>query len=203
RTRTRERQLLKVDAPAGQQWQDASVMKLYWLLGVAVVACARPNPAVCCLDPADCEANGFHEVRSCAAGLACVDHQCVVPSCSTEGCEATAPVFNITTDVCEGCSESSQCTRFADTDVCDTASGACVDCVTAADCGADKPVCEANACRACKLDSDCPSGACGDDGACVAESAIVYMDPVGADVGDCFRSAPCRSFEFAVTRTST
>src|SRR5690606_26101079 len=109
---------------------------------------------------------------------------------------------NITTDVCEGCTESSQCTRFADTDVCDTASGACVECVTAADCSADNPVCVGNACRARQLGSGWPSGPCGDDRACVGEDDVVYMDPGGADTGVCTRAAPCRTFAFATTQTT-
>jgi hypothetical protein len=177
-------------------------MKVYWLSVLALVACTRPNPAVCCLDKADCDEASLSEIRTCAPGLACVDHECVVPSCSTTGCEAATPVCNITTDVCEGCTDSSECSRFADTDVCDTGNGACVECVAASDCSAAEPVCDANACRACKLDTECPSGACGEDGACVAESAIVYLDPAGADTGGCSRPLPCRSVAFAVAQTS-
>src|SRR5690606_11405164 len=51
-----------------KRWQDGARMKLYWLLGVVLVACTKPNPAACCLDEADCKANGFHEVRMCATG---------------------------------------------------------------------------------------------------------------------------------------
>lgn len=166
-----------------------------------LIACTRPNPAVCCLDAADCSEVGIAEVRGCAAGLACVDHECVVPSCSRMGCEAMAPVCNITTDICEGCTSSTDCERFAN--ICDTTTGACVECVGAVDCPADRPICEANACRACKLDTDCASGACGDDGACVAEAAIVYLDAGGVDSGTCTKSAPCRTFAFAVPQTST
>ncbi len=177
-------------------------MKLTWLLVVAAVGCTRPNPAVCCLDPADCKEVGISEVRGCNAGLACVEHQCVVPSCAMAGCEATAPVCNVTTDVCEGCADSSECDRFADTKVCDTSTGGCVECVGASDCPAERPVCDASACRACTLDSECPSGACGDDGACVAEDAIVYMDPAGVDTGSCSKAAPCRTFAYSVPKTS-
>ena len=98
---------------ASYRWQYRSAMKLTWLLVVAAVGCTRPNPAVCCLDPADCKEVGISEVRGCNAGLACVEHQCVVPSCAMAGCEATAPVCNVTTDVCEGCADSSECDRFA------------------------------------------------------------------------------------------
>lgn len=170
---------------------------------VAGPACTKPNPAVCCLDAADCNEVGISEVRSCDPGLACVEHQCVVPGCAEAGCGAEAPVCNIQADVCEGCAESADCSRFPATPVCDVAGGgACVQCVGAADCSDATPVCEANACRACRLDSECPSGACGDDGACVPEAAIVYLDPGGTDSGSCTRDAPCRSLEFGISRTS-
>jgi hypothetical protein len=177
-------------------------MKVYWLLGVLLAGCTKPNPAVCCLDAADCSEVGLDEVRSCSPGLACVDHQCEIPSCSMTGCMAAMPVCNITTDVCEGCTDSSNCSRFADTDVCDPSTGACVECVGANDCGVDKPICDANTCRGCELDSECASGACGDDGACVAESAIVYLDAAGTDAGECPRSAPCRTLTFGVSKTT-
>lgn len=185
------------------RWQYRHAMKLAWMLVVVAAACTRPNPAVCCLDQADCNEVGISEVRDCSAGLACVEHQCVVPSCAMTGCEVAAPVCNLTTDVCEGCTDSSECSRFPDANVCDTSSGGCVECVAASDCPAAEPVCDASACRACKLDSECASGACGDDGACVGEDSIVYMDPGGVDVGSCTRAAPCRTFAFAIPRTST
>ena len=57
------------------------VQNLCWLgLVVVTAACTRPNPAVCCLDQADCNEVGISDPRACSAGLACVDHECVVPS---------------------------------------------------------------------------------------------------------------------------
>jgi hypothetical protein len=177
-------------------------MKVFWVMALTLAACTRANPAVCCLDEADCNANGFDGLQSCATGLACVDHQCVLPSCAMTGCMAAMPVCNITTDVCEGCSESSQCSRFTDTDVCDTATGACVECVVGSDCSNLTPVCDANTCRACRLDAECGSGACDDDGSCVAESAVVYMDVAGVDTGSCSRQQPCRTLGYAATQAS-
>ena len=91
-------------------------MKHAWfasvVLSVAASGCTKPNPAVCCLDQADCSEVGISEVRNCAPGLACVEHQCEVPTCSMTGCEATAPVCNITTDVCDGCTANTDCARF-------------------------------------------------------------------------------------------
>jgi hypothetical protein len=205
-------------------------LSLSWSLLLAAVlsavACTKPNPAVCCLDTADCSEVGIGEVRTCAAGLACVDHQCEVPSCAAAGCAAAAPVCNTTTDVCDPCASVDDCSRFGDTPVCETTSGgcvqclassdctgraatpvcdtvaqSCVECVAAADCPATKAVCDVNACRAPRVDDECPSGALADEG-CVAEADAVYLDPNGSDVGSCTRPVPCKTLAFAVSVTT-
>jgi len=132
-----------------------------WVSVLALlVACSKPNPEVCCLSTEDCASIGVDDgTRACNTGLACVDHACVVPSCSTDGCGPEAPVCEITTDVCGACVDSSSCARFPDTSLCDPDSGACVECVTDVDCTTDRPVCDAGACRSCQLDSECASGA--------------------------------------------
>jgi hypothetical protein len=166
-------------------------------------ACTKPNPAVCCLDQADCDEVGISEVRECSPGLACVEHQCEVPTCSMTGCEAGAPVCNITTDVCDGCTTNDDCSRFAQIPVCDTAGGGCVECVSAGDCPASKAICDANACRGCNDDADCASGACADDGVCVPETSIVYLIPTGTDAGSCPQSAPCKTITYGLSQLST
>ena len=195
-------------------------------LAIAAVACTKPNPAVCCLDTADCNEVGISEPRSCNPGLACVDHRCEVPSCAEAGCAAAAPVCNVTTDVCDPCASSEDCSRFADTPVCETSSGGCVQCLASGDCAAvagapvcetttrtcvqclgptdcsgAKPICDANMCRAPRVDSDCPSGAMGDEGTCIGEGDVVYLDPNGTDVASCNRAVPCQSLAFAVSVT--
>ncbi len=178
-------------------------MKLMYLIPVVLVACTKPNPEVCCASTEDCASIGVSdETRDCATGLACESHECVVPTCSESGCSAAAPVCDLGAGVCGECSESSECSRFADAGVCDTSTGSCVECVMDSDCTPDQPVCDTGACRACRLDSECPSGACADDGTCVAETSIVYLDPAGADAGVCDRGAPCKAWRFAVSRTS-
>ncbi len=173
------------------------------VLAVGSIACKRANPAVCCSGPTDCAQAGIDEDnRTCASGLACVDNECVIPACSTDGCAALAPVCNVTTDVCEACAASEDCMRFLDQPVCDAATGACVQCVSTADCSGRTPTCDDHACRGCMLDTECASGGCGEDGACVAEAATVYLDPGGADTGTCSKAAPCRTILFAVSQTS-
>ena len=171
---------------------------------LAIGGCSkRANPEVCCVDPADCASIGADEdVRSCPTALTCVDHECVIPECSTQGCSATEPVCNLATNACEACTGNQDCTKFRDQGVCDVDSGGCVQCLVSSDCGPTVPVCENQTCRGCELDSECASGACGTDGMCVSDSSIVYIDPLGTDTGDCPRSAPCRSLNFALSRTT-
>ncbi|MBA3393298.1 MAG: hypothetical protein H0T89_11670 [Deltaproteobacteria bacterium] len=174
-----------------------------WMTIAITLGCKTPNPERCCVDAADCASQGLdEEMRTCAEGLACVANECVVASCSTQGCAASAPVCDIASDICEGCSDAADCARFASEQVCDVGSGRCLQCLTPADCGPTTPVCDANACRGCSLDSECESGACGDDGACIAATSVVYLDPSGTDTGDCTDSQPCRSVPFAVSRTN-
>ncbi len=63
-------------------------------------------------------------------------------------------------------------------------------------------MCDVGSCRICKVDSECPSGACADDGSCVPESDIVYIAPQGVDVGPCSRVSPCKRVPFAISRTT-
>lgn len=174
------------------------------IAAVLAAACSTtPVPGVCCIGPDDCSRLGLSEDRPCPAGQACTNFQCVVPSCSTQGCAAEAPVCDVTTDVCTGCTETADCSRFPDTAVCDPQTGSCVECVTAADCtAATEPVCDGGSCRGCRLDAECPSGACGDDSACVPQAAVLYLSPNGSDSGTCTRGAPCKSIQFAVTQSS-
>ncbi len=85
-----------------------------WCLSVLFtwIGCTKPNPGVCCLDSADCASIGVNDpARPCSDGLACVNNACVVPSCSTDGCSAEAPVCDITTDVCTGCTGAMDCSE--------------------------------------------------------------------------------------------
>lgn len=179
----------------------------YRLLLIAVAlatACSTtPTPGVCCIGAAECSRLGLTEDRRCPAGQACVELQCVLPSCATQGCTAEAPVCDVTTDVCTGCADASDCSRFGDRNVCDPQTGSCVECLVSTDCTvAVEPVCDAGACRGCRLDAECPSGACGEDGACVPEAGIVYLHPNGVDQGMCRRDLPCKRLQFGATRTS-
>ncbi|MCW5803835.1 MAG: hypothetical protein KIT31_15760 [Deltaproteobacteria bacterium] len=181
-------------------------MRLFLLSAFTVItACSGSDPVdgVCCTSLDNCAELKLDELRPCKAGQACVDHLCVVPACATNGCQASAPVCSFETAACSGCRDAADCSTFGAADVCEPTSGACVECIGASDCEAGRPVCDAGSCRQCKLDTECASGACGEDGRCVAEAAIVYLTPTGIDTGLCTRAAPCVGWGFAFSKTST
>jgi len=177
--------------------------KVCWLMlaMVAAAGCKAPNEAFCCLTLEECLEHGVEgETRPCDDGLACKENACVAASCSMDGCAATAPTCDTASDVCVGCTDSAECSRFPDSNMCDAATGSCVECLTTADCGvATEPVCDAGSCRRCARDSECMSGACADDGSCVAPEQIVYLHPDGNDTGDCTLAMPCKTFVVAKT----
>jgi hypothetical protein len=120
-----------------------------------------------------------------------------------EGCLASAPVCETSTDMCLGCVDAADCARFAELPVCDIAGGgACVECAAASDCPANEPICDAKQCRACQADADCETRACGDDGRCIDENQIVFLAPSGVDGGECSRAAPCQDLAFGLTNAT-
>lgn len=182
------------------RWMVFAVALL--LIGSAT-ACTKENSAFCCTTAEDCARFGASDLRDCDQGLVCVNNACQSQSCESQGCTAAAPNCDVTTDVCVGCADASECMRFPATSVCDTTSGSCVECLVDADCGAATPVCDASACRACRADSECASGACGDDGQCIPASAIVYVATNGVDAAPCSQAQPCRTLRYALQETSS
>nr|HEX4314928.1 choice-of-anchor Q domain-containing protein [Kofleriaceae bacterium] len=145
---------------------------LHHLLLLGILACTRPNPAVCCVSAADCASIGVSDpLRSCAAGEVCSsDHTCAEPQCTHDSdCNGATPV-------------------------CDTATQTCVGCLTGSDCSAAAPVCDttSNTCVGCGSDTDCSSQVCDvDTGACVDQSVIIYAADNGSDSAVCSIDHPC------------
>lgn len=93
-----------------------------------------------------------------------------------------------------GCTTEAQCSGSPTTPYCDTEDMICVACVTDEHCTMPRtPVCDAHACRGCQTNDECASLLCGDNGACVEESRVVYLQPGGSnDEAACgTRTAPC------------
>ncbi len=78
------------------------------------------------------------------------------------------------------CTESGQCTTATEA-ICDTSTLMC---------------------RGCIDDAECDSGACGDDGACVAEAQVLYIRPSGQNIGTCTRTMPCLTVAYAVSQAT-
>jgi hypothetical protein len=168
------------------------------LIAVVVSACGtKTNSDVCCIGAADCGQFGLEGDRPCGDGFTCVNNDCVVTSCETEGCPLEQPVCNVVSGQCEGCAGPDDCTANTATPVCNIESGVCVGCVTNMDCSDTTPICDDMQCRGCTDDVDCESGACGDDGSCVAEANIAYVARTGIDVAPCSKEAPCARIQFA------
>ena len=183
----------------------------------------RPNPNFCCLSLEDCDSVGVNELRECIVGERCESHECIAAVCtssaecgaehplcsngvcvdcdSTHGCPSPDRAFcDLAIGGCGPCGTSSECGAFPAAPAC--VDGACVQCATSNDCGAaTAPICEGGMCRGCKQDSECETTACGDDGTCIAEAAIVWMAVNGGST-TCTRAAPCANFTEAGAQLS-
>lgn len=217
-------------APALDLLSEA--MSRWWLVvGILVAsagggACTKPNPAVCCIDAADCAAIDLPESSRCDDGLACIDNQCVergcqadaectaagTPACVDEvcvpcridetdgtiGCDATAPVCDEAGMACAGCDgDDAACGAYADTPWCSD-EGGCAMCEENAHCANPTPVCgDDDVCRTCTDGVECESGVCDlDTGACALPEQVVAVAVDGS--GDaCTPLQPCAALQTA------
>jgi hypothetical protein len=135
-----------------------------------------------------CEASTCVECRDndqCGSGLpACVSNACV--ECS-EDSQCDGPVGACVDNQCIECREDAQCSD--PTPAC--ISNQCLECRDNSQCDGNRPICDGNACRACTANSECASGACTDDGSCVASAEIVYAAPLGSTSSNCSQTEPC------------
>ena len=202
------------------------LLSVSFLLSGVGAGCTKPNPAVCCVDSADCAALGLPESSRCGDGEACLAHQCedsgceadlqctsvATPFCEdracvacrlneaalSEGCTAETPVCDWQADACVGCTETDECAAYADTPAC-APSGACVQCLTNDQCSNPTPVCSADfACTTCTSGDQCDSGVCDlETGACALSAQVVTLDTAGVGVA-CTPAAPCADVATAV-----
>lgn len=203
----------------------AALILLFGLLPVAGCSgCTKTNPALCCTSAPDCAKAGLSQPKLCGNGLACDHNTCVQADCQSDAdcpsahpacvlglcadcsasraCAVNAPVCIMDTSTCGPCTRPADCAAFVSTPVCDTASGACVQCMTSDQCSGATPICDADACRGCRTDSECASGACAPNGSCVPESAIVWISVNGTDSGSCTQAMPCSTLAYAIGQAS-
>ncbi len=170
---------------------------------ISVAGCAVRNPAVCCETADDCKNLESMDIVTCPSGHVCRVNTCVIPSCTTatEVTDCTDPMApTCDQGVCAGCDATRACPDVAQ--VCKVDNGTCVACVMNADCEAAAPICDSNSCRGCRVDAECDSEACGDDGACVPTAGVAYIDPGGVDTGTCDHDHACATPGFALATMS-
>ena len=173
------------------------------LTGTVASCGTKVNPDLCCTDELDCSAKGIPVNQMCTGGLICRGEQCIAETCTDASqCEAGNPFCGSSGLCVAACDSDAECPGFdGDTSKSFCEMGGCVTCRTNPDCGAATPVCDGGTCRLCEIDSECLSGACGDNGACLGSDSIVYVAPTGSDVGVCTQQAPCLTLQYAVQKT--
>ncbi|HEY5923515.1 MAG TPA: choice-of-anchor Q domain-containing protein [Kofleriaceae bacterium] len=148
------------------------VIVLAFGLALCGLGCTKPNPVVCCTGAEDCSSLGVNEPnRPCQDGFVCVNHEC-----------------ELSTGPCLIDDECAQPTPYCDPGL------ACVGCLDATNCPAERPTCDeqTRSCRACVDDGDCASSVCDiSTGMCVVENQVLYASPAGAAAGTCEKTVPC------------
>lgn len=127
--------------------------------------CSSPKP-ICVLGR--CEECG--ENADCGAAAVCFpeDFKCESACAGNGDCPGDAPLCDTATGVCVGCLSAADCTD-SEKPFCTPEHRQCGECVSNDDCGAAKPVCdqEDNECKECLVDSHCNAGySCGADAKC-------------------------------------
>ncbi len=177
--------------------------------------CAVTGDCVTCRSDADCASSlaGTHcDTRpgalanfglcvecvvpsQCGSGTACdpSSDNCV-PAGSDANCAASAEVYDPESGACVACLTSADCNG----QLCDPVALSCVDCLQPSDCPAGSPGCYQGVCGQCNVSSDCPgsevctNGLCGcaTDQACPAATPNCVLDG-GPGVCGCTANASC------------
>lgn len=145
--------------------------------------------------------------RACGANMECAELGKSVPVCAMSGkcvectmnnhCEPTStkPVCDTAMNSCTGCKVGgTECAMIDKAKPACAATGACVECVTNADCKGDskpvpKPICDktSNTCQPCKADAECTEGpkVCmsHQDGRCASDDETIYVQKIASCPG--------------------
>jgi hypothetical protein len=128
---------------------------------VADAGSTPPEPPPCQPGESACEACVLAD--ECLAGEVChpATGECV-PPCASGTRQCPPGLVCGPLDVCVQCASADQCAAIDDDLRCDLARGACVECITSADCTDDpfeRPVCLPGGTCGCASDADCSGGA--------------------------------------------
>jgi hypothetical protein len=158
------------------------VASVLWVL-LACASCASSNKGNACETNTQC---------SDPALPYCVQGACVACD-GAATCTQEAPRCEAETHTCAMCLGDTDCNTYPTALHCDTAAGACVQCLTSDQCDGATPVCDANqSCRACVADDECGSGVCeAAAGTCTAEASVIYATATAAATATCTKADPC------------
>jgi hypothetical protein len=93
---------------------------------------------------------------------------------------------------CIACTANEDCTFLSGTPLCETTTGACVECLDSSVCPADRARCSPDhTCVACAAHSDCASNACLPDGTCGDDTNVAYVAANGTNNATCAKATPC------------
>ncbi len=177
--------------------------------------CASTGDCVDCLSDSDCASSplGTHcDTRAaslvlfgtcvecvassqCGGGMSCdpANDSCV-PTSSDASCAANSQVYDSASGACVDCLTNADCNG----QLCDPVSRSCVDCLQPSDCPAASPGCYQGVCGQCNVSSDCPGGeacsggtcGCTSDQACPAATPNCILDG-GPGVCGCAGNGSC------------
>jgi hypothetical protein len=182
------------------------ILSLLIAIAAAAACTTKRNEAVCCVSEADCAALGVDEPRPCGPGQACKGFACVAAECDTSA-ECTSPVAPVCIDqLCVGaCRVDDDCAGASGGPRC-APDGACVGCLSQADCPARAPLCDAEdrRCRGCEADAECASGVCIEaDAVCAEPGQLIFVTNGGTDAGSCTSDMPCQTLSFAMGQVTS
>jgi hypothetical protein len=137
----------------------------------ACTGCQNAGATACTGAKAACAASGTF-IGQC---VECVDNTLCTASAAKHFCvnNACAGCDNVATNPCSGT------TPVCAPSTTSTVGGQCVGCLLNSDCAGTNPICDTNACRVCRKDSECASisnaGVCDLGGACPTDANIIYV----------------------------
>lgn len=129
--------------------------------------CNEAGKPICVLGK--CQECGV--AADCGAGKSCWPNEfkCNPACAANQDCSGDSPICDLSTGACVGCLSSADCAGVKEMPICEPSHAQCAECASNADCGVAAPACDLNdgKCHECLVDSDCKAPSlCGVDRKC-------------------------------------
>jgi hypothetical protein len=176
------------------------------MLSAAAPVCDPSGKCVACVGSTDCSdalapicTVATNTCTKCSGHDECKARAAATPGCASSGkcvectlnshCDpaTTKPVCDTAMNTCKGCTAGGdECAMINSMKPACATTGACVECVSNADCKVPtKPICDttSNTCKPCKADAECTNGpkVCmsHQDGRCAKDEETIYVEATG------------------------